>query len=64
MLLAMAFVTVALLYVTGPSRITTWPPCPPGTNYYGGNQCPVKHRTTAWERLYYQVVHPQHDVND
>jgi hypothetical protein len=48
MLMAMLFITVALLYVTGPRHIGA--KCPPGVR---GN---CTRHTVGWERLYYQIV--------
>jgi len=55
MLLAMAFVTVALLYVTGPSTIATAGPSA-DCKTLGGEPCFGSRRTTAWERVWFAVV--------
>ena len=62
MLMAMLFVTVALLYVTGPKYVTSYGPDRPCGTYephtLGSNICNTEHthRSAAWERVYYSVV--------
>jgi hypothetical protein len=55
MLLAMAFVTLALLYVTGPSVTATASPIR-DCKTVGGGPCFGSRRTTAWERVWFAVV--------
>jgi hypothetical protein len=56
MLLAMAFVTVALLYVSGPAEIKRGPGCP----YVHSDPDAIafchSHHAAAWERVWYAVV--------
>jgi hypothetical protein len=58
MLLAMLFVTMALLYVTGPGDITTGVhTCRTYEAHpLGSNVCTDSRHTIAWERVYYQIV--------
>jgi hypothetical protein len=51
----MLFVTVALLYVTGPSVTATAGPMA-GCRTLGGGPCFGTRRTTAWERIWFAVV--------